>query len=98
MPTGVNQKQDDYQVVQDIVGLVINAFEKRDMDGLLKVSLLTNQQQNLYAKNFNLYQSLNVNVAPNSFSLRRKGGIAKVQFEIKELVNSNGNSVVTSAN
>jgi serine/threonine protein kinase len=98
LPIGVNQKQDDYQVVQDIVGLVINAFKKRDMDGLLKVSQLTKQQQNLYAKIFSLYQSLNVNVAPNSFSLRKNDGVAKVKFEITDLVDSNGNSVVTSAN
>ncbi len=45
-----------------------------------------------------MYQSLNVNVAPNSFSLRKNDGVAKVKFEITDLVDSNGNSVVTSAN
>gem|GEM_PF-545181 len=98
LPTGVNQKQDDYQVVQDIVGLIINSFKKRDMNGLLEVSQLTKQQQSLYAKIFNLYQSLKINVTPNSFSVSKKEGVAKVKFEILDLVDSNGNSVVTSAN
>ena len=98
LPEGVNQKQDDYQVVQDIVGLFINAFKNRDMDGLSKVSQLTSQQQGLYASIFKLYQSLNIKVVPNSFTLSKKDGVARVKFEIIDLVDSNGHAVVTSAN
>ncbi len=98
LPTGINQKQDDYQVVQDIVGTFINAFKNRDMNGLLEVAQLTNQQRGLYAKIFGLYQSVNIKVAPNSFTLNKKDGVARVQFEIIDLVDTNGNQVVTSAN
>ncbi len=98
LPVGVNQKQDDYQVVQDIVGLFINAFKNRDMDSLSKVSQLTSQQQGLYASIFKLYQSLNIKVVPNSFTLSKKTGVARVKFEIIDLVDSKGHAVVTSAN
>jgi hypothetical protein len=95
---GVNQNQDDYQVVQDIVGLFINAFKHQDINGLLKVSQMTSQQQDLYAKIFNLYQSPNVTVAPNSFTLSKIDGGARAKFEIVDLVDAIGNMVVTSAN
>ena len=98
LPTGINQKQDDYLVVQDIVGTFINAFKNRDMNGLLEVAQLTNQQRGLYAKIFGLYQSVNIKVAPNSFTLNKNDGVARVQFEIIDLVDTNGNQVVTSAN
>lgn len=98
LPAGVNQKQDDNQVVQDVVGLFINAFKNRDMIGLLKVSHLTSQQQALYASIFKSYQSLNIKVAPNSFSLSKINGVARIKFEIIDLVDSNGNSAITSAN
>lgn len=97
IPGGVNQKQDDFQVAQDIVGLFIDAFNKRDMAGLLKVAQLTSQQQALYSSIFTAYQSLNIKVAPNSFTLNKKDGLAKVKFEIGELVDANGNIAVTSA-
>lgn len=98
LPVGINQKQDDYQVVQDIVGLFINAFNSRDMGGLLNVSRLTSQQQALYTSIFKLYQSLSVKVVPNSFTLTKKDGLASVRFEITDLVDSKGHSVVTRAN
>lgn len=98
LPSGINQKQDDYQVVQDIVGLFINAFKAKDMNNLLKVSQLNSQQQGLYATIFKSYQSLNIKVVPNSFTLSKKDGIASVKFEIVDLINTDGNQVVTSAN
>lgn len=85
-------------MVQDVVGLFINAFKNRDMIGLLKVSQLTSQQQALYASIFKSYQSLNIKVAPNSFSLSKIDGVARIKFEIIDLVDSNGNSAITSAN
>ena len=96
-PVGINQKQDDNQVVQDIVGSFINAFKNKDMQGLLKVSQLTSQQQSLYTSIFKLYQSLDIKVTPNSFSVSKKTGIAGIKIEIIDLVDSKGNSVVTSA-
>ena len=98
LPVGVNQKQDDYQVVQDIVGLFINALKSRDMANLLKVSQLNAQTKSLYASIFKSYQSLNVKVVPNSFTLSKKDGTASVKFEIIDLVNTQGNQVITSAN
>ena len=85
-------------MVQDIVGLFINAFKNRDMKGLLNVSRLTSQQQALYTSIFKLYQSLNIKVVPNSFTLTKKDGLASVRFEITDLINSKGHPVVTSAN
>lgn len=98
LPEGVNQQQDDSQVVQDIVGLFINALKSRDMSGLSKVSQMTSQQENLYASIFKQYQSLNIKVAPNSFTLSKSSGLAGIKIEIIDLVDSKGNSVVTSAN
>lgn len=97
IPVGVNQKQDDYQVVQDIVGLYINAFNKKDIKALLKVTQLSGAQQKLYSSIFKVYRSLRIDVVPNSFTLRKNDGVANVKFEISELVDSNGNTAETTA-
>ena len=93
----MNQKQDDYQVVQDIVGRYINAFNNRDIKGLLEVSQLTRPQQDHYSKLFDVYQSLSIKVVPNSFTLRKYEGIASAKFAITKLIDMNGNTAVTSA-
>lgn len=98
IPVGINQKQDDYQVVQDLVGQFITTFKARDMGGMLKVSQLNTQQQGLYASIFKSYKSLNIIVVPNSFKLSKSDGTANVKFEITDLVDTKGNPVITSAN
>jgi len=97
LPAGVNQSQDDYQVVQDIVGLFIKAFESKNMGNLLRVSSLTSQQQYLYSRIFDLYQSLSLKVMPSSFILSKQNGVAQVKFEISDLVNSKGKRVESAA-
>ena len=97
LPAGVNQSQGDYQVVQDIVGLFIKAFESKNMGKLLRVSHLTSQQQTFYSRMFGLYQSLGLKVMPNSFILNKQNGVAQVKFEISDLVNSKGQQVESAA-
>ncbi len=67
------------------------------MKGLLKVSQLTSRQRDHYTEIFKLYSSLNIKVAPNSFTLNTKDGFARVKFEIIDLLDSKGSTVVTSA-
>lgn len=98
LPVNVNQNQDDSQVVQDIVGLFIEAFESRNMSKLLQVSQLTSQQQSFYSRIFDLYQSLSLKVMPNSFIVSKQNGVARVKFNISNLVNAKGQQVESAAN
>jgi len=97
LPAGVNQSQDDYEVAQDIIGLFIKAFESKNMGNLLRVSHLTSQQQKIYSRIFDLYQSLSLKVIPSSFILSRQNGVAEVKFEVSDLVNSKGQQVKSAA-
>ena len=98
LPVDVNQNQDDFQVVQDIVERFIIAFENRDLKSLRDVSQLSPLQQEHYAKIFKLYPSLNIALVPKSFSLNNIDGIARAKFEISNLVDAAGIRVVSSAN
>jgi tetratricopeptide (TPR) repeat protein len=97
LPADVNQSQDDYQVVQDIVGLFIKAFESKNMGNLLRVSQLTSQQQKDYSRIFGLYQSLSLKVMPSSFILSKQNGVAQVKLEVSDLVKSKGQQVESAA-
>ena len=97
LPADVNQSQDDYQVVQDIVGLFIKAFESRNMGNLLRVSQLTSQQQKDYSRIFGLYQSPSLKVMPGSFILSKQNGVAQVKLEVSDLVKSKGQQVESAA-
>jgi serine/threonine protein kinase len=98
IPEGINQKQDDFQVVQDIVGKFISAFKSRNLRNLLTVTQLNKQQQTLYSSIFSSYKALDLAIEPNSFRLTKADNTASVKFKIKDLVDSKGRPVITSAN
>lgn len=98
IPSDVNQKQDDYQIVQDIVGKFITAFKSRSIKDLLRISQMSQQQIELYRNIFNTYKSFDLILVPNSFKLTRTKKTAGVKFEITDLIDANGNTVITSAN
>jgi hypothetical protein len=81
LPADVNQSQDDFQMVQDIVGLFIKVFESKNMDNLLRVTHLTGQQQKDYSRMFGLYQSLSLKLMPGSFILYKANGLVEVNVE-----------------
>ena len=97
LPADVNQSQDDYQVVQDIVGLFIKAFESRNMGNLLRVSQLTSQQQKDYSRIFGVYKSPSLKVIPSSFILSKQNGMAQVKLEVSDLVKSKEQQVESAA-
>ena len=97
LPEGVNQNQDDFIVVQDIVGLFIVAMKNRDIDGLQDISDLSPLQRQLYANIFDQYASLNIDLVHQSLTINKIDGTARARFEITDLVTRDGNPVVTSA-
>jgi hypothetical protein len=98
IPAGVNQKQDDLMVVQDIIGLFLQDFKQKDLDGLKQVAQLNAQQQGLYNSLFQLYKSLNIKLVPGSFTVNKRQGVGSAKFQITDMVDKNGREVVTSAN
>ncbi len=98
IPTGINQKQGDDLVVQDIVGQFIQNFKTRNIKNLKRVAQLNAQQEGLYTSLFKLYQSMNLKMIPSTFTVNKSKGVASVKFQITDLIDKNGNNVQTSAN
>ncbi len=97
LPPGINQEQDDFLVVQDIVEQFMESFRSMDMRGLLKVSRLTDQQHSLYSNIFKSYKSLKITVIPKSFKLTKGYGTGSVKFYISDLVDVKGHPVSSTA-
>ena len=97
LPVGVGQQQDDNRVVQDIVGLFLNAFQKRDINRLSNVAQLTRRQKILYTQIFKTYKAITINLVPNTLSLDRNDGVATARFEITELTDNSGDAVLAGA-
>ncbi len=98
IPVGINQKQDEAQVVQDIVGQFILHFNNLDIRNMKKVSQMNAQQERLYSSLFELYKSMSLELVPRSFSVNKKQGVASVKFLITDLISKDGNRVQTTAN
>lgn len=97
IPPGINQKQNDDLVVQDIVEVFMRHFENRDLNNLKKVTSLNKQQESLYASLFKLYKSISLQLVPQSFTVNKNKGLASVKFVMSDLVNIKGHTVQTSA-
>ncbi len=97
LPVGVNQQRDDAVVVEDIVGKFVQYFKNRNIRQLKQVAKLTRDQENLYTSLFNLYQSLDLKLVAQSFTINRTDGLAAARFQISDLIDKNGRTVTTSA-
>jgi len=97
LPVGIEQKQGDDAVVEAIVDRFVHNFKNQNIKQLKMVSQLNEGQEGLFTNLFNQYLSLNLYLVPASYTINKKQGQATARFKITDLIDKNGNSVMTTA-
>lgn len=95
IPPGINQKQDDASVVEDMLGDFMQSFRKQDVAGLEKIVRLDGQKKTFLSNVFSAYSEINIKA--ESFRVIKSVGKAEVALQIYGLINKAGKSVETNA-